>query len=306
MKHSLAKILSKEQQASWDIYLNFAVFSYNLSVHSSTGFTPIYLTFGSEARLPPDIVFGSPVPAFDNGQTIPGRTTGTPLTLLLKSFSVLTRSFEVVRENLHSFHQREKDRYDHGAIDRIFKERDQVRVRLKSRQKGNSKYLPKWSGPHEVLKVRGFVVTLRELSTGREYNTHHDRLSNPLLSGQKGLPETVPEHEPNANPEENLKEPEEDSEPVGNPEEALMRTRSGRVVRPRRDRNFDYTGVLLQFGFIPTSNTTCSLTSVYSFSISDHILQPLSIDTCFAHAPLRAHANLRSMPLVQESMMRRG
>ena len=94
---------------------------------------------------------------------------------------------------------------------------------------------------------------LRELSTGREYNTHHDRLSNPLFSGQKDLPETVPEPEPNATLEENLKEPEENSEPLGNPEEVLMRTRSGRVARPRRDRNFDYTGVILQFGFIPTS-----------------------------------------------------
>ena len=36
--------------------------------------------------------------------------------------------------------------------------------------------------------------------------------------------ETVPEHEPNANLEENLKEPEKDSEPVANPEQALMRT----------------------------------------------------------------------------------
>ena len=91
--------------------------------------------------MPPDIVFGSFVPAFDNGPTIPCRTLGTPLTLLLKSFSVLTRSFEVDRKNLHSFHQREKDRYDLGAIDRIFKKGDQVRVRLKSRQKGNSKFL---------------------------------------------------------------------------------------------------------------------------------------------------------------------
>ena len=73
-------------------------------------------------------------------------------------------------------------------------------------------------------------MTLRELSTGREYNTHHDRLSNPLFSSQTDLPETVPEHEPKANPEENLKEHEENSEPVGNPEKALMRTISGRVV----------------------------------------------------------------------------
>ena len=115
--------------------------------------------------MPPDIVFGSPVPAFDNGPTVPNQTSGTPLTLLLKSFSVQTRSFEAVRENLHSFHQREKDRYDLGAIERIFKEGDHVRFRLKSCQKGNSKFVSKWSGPHEVLKVRGVVVTLRELST---------------------------------------------------------------------------------------------------------------------------------------------
>ena len=58
------------------------------------------------------------------------------------------------------------------------------------------------------------------------------------FSSKNGLPETVPEHEPNANPEENLKEPEEDSEPIVNPEEALMRTRSGKVVRPRRHKKF--------------------------------------------------------------------
>ena len=207
MKHTLAEILSNKQQVSWDIYLNFAVFSYNLSIHSSTDFTAFYLTFGSEARLSSDIDFGSPVLALNNGPTVPGRTSGTPLTLLLKSFSVLTRSFKAVRENLHSFDQRENDRYDYGAIEKIFKEGDQVRVKLKSRQKGNSKFVSKWSGLHEVLKVRGVVVTLCELSTGREYNTHHDRLFNQLLTGHKGLPETVPEHEPNANPEENLKEP---------------------------------------------------------------------------------------------------
>ncbi len=101
------------------------------------------------------------------------------------------------------------------------------------------------------------MVKVRELSTGREYNTHHDRRSNPLFSGKKGESELEPEHEPNANPEENLKEPEEDAEPVGDPEEPLMRTRSGRVVRPRRNKDFDYTGVLIPFRSKQTSTKTC-------------------------------------------------
>ena len=76
----------------------------------------------------------------------------------------------------------------------MFKPGDQFRIRLKSRQKGNSKFLSKWSSQHVVLQARGVLVTERELSTGREYNMHHDRLSNPLFSGKTGELELEPEH----------------------------------------------------------------------------------------------------------------
>ena len=99
----------------------------------------------------------------------------------------------------------------------MFKPGDQVRIKLKSNQNRNSKVLSKWSSNHEVVQVRGVVVTVRELSTGREYNTHHDRFSNLLFSGKKGEPELEFEHEPNANPEKNLQEPEEDAKPVCDP-----------------------------------------------------------------------------------------
>ena len=105
---------------------------------------------------------------------------------------------------------------------------------------------------------------MRERSTGREYNTHQDRLSNPLFSGKKGEPEPEPEHEQNANPGGNLKKFEEDVEPIGDPEEAPMRTRSGRVVRPRRNKDFDYTGVLVPFRFKQTSTQTCFSDCSYS------------------------------------------
>ena len=90
LNHSLDKILSKEQQASWDIYLNFAVFSYNLSVRSYRLHSFLYYLRIRDA-MPFDIVFYSSVLAFDNDPTLPGRTTGTPLTFQLKTFSVLMR-----------------------------------------------------------------------------------------------------------------------------------------------------------------------------------------------------------------------
>ena len=105
-----------------------------------------------------------------------------------------------------------------------------------------------------------------------------------------------------------MKEPEEDAEPVGDPEEALMRMRSGRVERPRKNKDFDYTGVLLSFRSKQTSTKTCfsdcsySSTSVYSISNLDSFIEPLNIITDFADAPLRGHANTGTMPLVHESL----
>jgi hypothetical protein len=50
----LKDIISKYSNASgsedWDNFLSLAVFSYNTSVHSLTGFTPFYLLHGREAR----------------------------------------------------------------------------------------------------------------------------------------------------------------------------------------------------------------------------------------------------------------
>ena len=38
LNSGLLKVLNESQQSSWDLYLNFVVFSYNLSISSSTGF----------------------------------------------------------------------------------------------------------------------------------------------------------------------------------------------------------------------------------------------------------------------------
>ena len=320
LKNSLVKILSKAQQASWDIYLSFAVFSYNLSIHSSTGFTPYFLTFGSEARLPPDIIFGTPTSATSSNLDARALQDGS-VSFLFKSFSLLSGIFTLVRENLNTFHQREKDRYDLGAIERVFRAGDRVRVRIKSRQKGHSKFLSEWSEPHEVLEVRGVVVTVRELSTGREYRTHHDRLSNPLFSGQK-LVEVDP-HEQNANPIENPEEPEDVPELGGAPEEPRTQTRSGRVSKSRRDPQFDYNFVLPEFKVIrtSTSSNTCSCTSVFtqtsaktcssvrtsascnafSNSVSRSLLCITNASASFISRP---HANPESMSRSQEDVIR--
>ena len=159
----------------------------------------------------------------------------------MRSSATVSREFATVCENTRSFHQREKDRYDLGPVERVFQPGDLVRDRLKFRQKYPSKFQTEWFGPHEVISTKGVVVTLKELSSGRKYVTHHDRLSNPFRSGKYSTPREI---ESNANPLENAREPEEDQLPRGNPEEILMRTRSGRVVKPPRNIDFEYLFVL--------------------------------------------------------------
>ena len=133
-------------------------------------------------------------------------------------------------------------------VERVFHPDDMVKIRLKSRQPGPSKFKSEWSGPHQVIRVRGVVVTVREVSTGCEYNTHRDRLSNPIFS-KKFAPSTTARAGvlpgTNANPRENPEKPEEDLHPVADPAIALQRSRHGRVLRPRRDPNFDYSSSFL-------------------------------------------------------------
>ena len=247
LKRSLCKLLSKPLQTSWDLYLNFVVFSYNTSIHSSTGFSPHYLTFGSEARLPADLIFGTPdLPSFDDIKEL--ESFGS-LSSLFQSFSILNSSFSIARENLGLVHQREKDRYDLGAVERVFHPGDVVRIRFKSRRPGPSKFNSGWSGAHEVLGTQGVLVTVKENSTGRVYKMHHDRLSNPVFQRKfnpKFPEDSIPQPEDSdSNPLENPKEPENDLEPVADPQLALQRSRYGRVLKPKRDSNFDYSAFFM-------------------------------------------------------------
>ena len=107
---------------------------------------------------------------------------------------------------------------------------------------------------------------MRELSTNRVYQIHHDRASNPLLTPSFNRApasdpiDSNPDPEPkDANPIENEREPGEDLEPASNPDNALIRTRSGRVSRPYRDPDHEYQLPLIEVSLVPLHNSPSAL-----------------------------------------------
>ena len=49
----------KDHQGTWEDHIRAVCMAYNTSVQPTTGFTPFYLMFGRQARIPVDVMFGS-------------------------------------------------------------------------------------------------------------------------------------------------------------------------------------------------------------------------------------------------------
>ena len=51
----------KVYPGSWENHVRAVCMAYNTSVQPTTGFTHFYLMFGRQARIPIDVMYGSPV-----------------------------------------------------------------------------------------------------------------------------------------------------------------------------------------------------------------------------------------------------
>ena len=91
---------SKDNLYSWEDQVQKVCLADNTSVQSTTGYTPFFLVFGCQARLPVDIMHGTDKPL----ETTHGEFA-TRLKMTLES------AYTLARENTHAKQERQKGFY---------------------------------------------------------------------------------------------------------------------------------------------------------------------------------------------------
>ncbi len=115
---TLLDMLSKhvnEDQKNWDVQIPKVMLAYRSSVNETSGFTPAFLMFGRELRLPADIVYGEAPDTEKFKTNYASKLKGT-----------LHDAYKIVRENLHTAQKRQKDYYDKKVSTTDFKVGDTV------------------------------------------------------------------------------------------------------------------------------------------------------------------------------------
>ena len=106
---------TQDHPFDWEDQIHKVCMAYNTSVHASTGYTPFFLMFGRQARLPIDLMYAtgshSEVPANEYAATLK---------------QGLEDAYQLVRNKLAVSHERRKEHYDQKVHGKPYHEGDLV------------------------------------------------------------------------------------------------------------------------------------------------------------------------------------
>ena len=133
---------TRQHPFNWEDHIRKVCMAYNTSVHASTGFTPFYLMFGREAKLPIDLMYGT------------GNHKDMPTTEYANQLKKgLEEAYSCAREKLGASHERRKEHYDKQIHGQPFAVGDLVWLHSTVIPPGQSRKLHHpWTGPYKIVE----------------------------------------------------------------------------------------------------------------------------------------------------------
>lgn len=167
--HSMIAKLVSENHRDWDEKLPTVAFAYRTSVQESTHFTPYFLMYGREARIPSDLIYGPP----------PDTGSSTKLSDFVQDHQdTFRQAYQLTRQHLGLAAHRRRRQYDLRTRPQEFQVGSWVWVFVPRKRVGR---YPKWQsfyqGPYQVQKQLGpvnYVVQRNQRS--RPWTVHVDKL----------------------------------------------------------------------------------------------------------------------------------
>ena len=176
LKESI-KIYCEKKVSSWDKYIFSTCYAYNTSLNATTGFSPYYLMFGNDPRLPTEVLNSKNYNEikFDQNQ------------YQIQLTNHLRTAYNIVRKNIKEDAEKRKIRWDKNIKGhKIFVPGDDVLMfqpkinNIKGEEELSHKFKRNWKGPYRVLSKKHEdnqdVYIIKDMETKREFTVNVHKL----------------------------------------------------------------------------------------------------------------------------------
>ena len=166
---SMLTTCGRSHPFEWEDHIRKVCFAYNTSVQATTGYSPFFLMFGRQARLPIDLMYGT-----ECGNSVT-KTVPEYVTKLSEAF---VEAYAAVRDTMGAKLQRQKEFYNKKVHGDPHKPGDFVLLFNPAVPKGGSrKFHSPWTGPFKIVeRVSEATYHIQNTVDGKTSIVHFDRL----------------------------------------------------------------------------------------------------------------------------------